>query len=153
MVRPFQSPEAQKNSTIYFLQEDISRNERSFFHVLFWRNLYADGPDKMFIVKNYTWNGTAKDDAPEKDFSLEFSHISLLAIASTKLVFVNAQVFLTFLRNFAFRHFSIRSYFPIWRKKRELGLDDVRIKAKMMGPRTPSPKDAVQFEGKSREII
>ena len=44
--------------------------------MLFWRNIYADGPDKMFIVKNYTWNGT---DAPEKDFSLEFSHVMPMA--------------------------------------------------------------------------
>ena len=31
----------------------------------------------MFIVKNYTW--TDKEDTPEKDFSLEFSHIMPMA--------------------------------------------------------------------------
>ena len=45
-------------------------------YIIFWRNIYADGPNKMFIVKNYTWNGT---DAPEKDFSLEFSHVMPMA--------------------------------------------------------------------------
>ena len=77
MVRRFQSPEAQKNATRYYLKEEDSRYDRSFFHVLFWRNLYADGPDKMFIVKNYTW--TDKEDATEKFFSLKFSHIMPLA--------------------------------------------------------------------------
>ena len=64
---------------MYFLQEDNSRNERSFFHVLFWRNIYADGPDKMFVVKNYTWNGDDTNGGPEKDFSMEFSHLMPMA--------------------------------------------------------------------------
>ena len=79
MVRPFQSPEAQNNSTQYYMKEPISRNDRSFFHVLFWRNIYADGPDKMFVSKNYTWNLTDKDKDPEKDFSMEFSHLTLMS--------------------------------------------------------------------------
>lgn len=79
MVRPFQSPEAQNGSTQYYMQEPNSRNDRSFFHVLFWRNIYADGPDKMFVVKNYTWNGADEDGGPEKDFSMEFSHLMPMA--------------------------------------------------------------------------
>ena len=67
---------AEKLNKIH-LKEEGSRYDRSFFHVLFWRNLYAAGPDKMFIVKNYTW--TDKEDATEKFFSLKFSHIMPMA--------------------------------------------------------------------------
>ena len=56
-----------------------SRNDRSFFHVLFWRNIYADGPDKMFVKKNYTWNEADEDGGPKKDFSMEFSHLMPMA--------------------------------------------------------------------------
>ena len=79
MVRPFQSPEAQNASTQYYMQEPNSRNDRSFFHVLFWRNIYADGPDKMFVKKNYTWNEADEDGGPKKDFSMEFSHLMPMA--------------------------------------------------------------------------
>jgi len=78
MVRPFQSPDAANNLTRYYMKGDESRNDRSFFHVLFWRNIYADGPDKMFIEKNYKWNGTETDEV-KKDFSMEFSHLMPMA--------------------------------------------------------------------------
>ena len=35
MVRCFHSPEAQQNSTRYYLNDEVSRYDRSFFHVLF----------------------------------------------------------------------------------------------------------------------
>ena len=61
------------------MKDNISRTDRSFFHVLFWRMIYADGPDKMFIERNYSWNNI-KFDGPERDFSMEFSHLMPMAL-------------------------------------------------------------------------
>ena len=61
------------------MKDKISRKDRSFFHVLFWRIIYADGPDKMFIERNYTWNNT-KFEGPKRDFSMEFSHLMPMAL-------------------------------------------------------------------------
>ena len=79
MLRPFQTPEAQNNATQYYMKDKISRKDRSFFHVLFWRIIYADGPDKMFIERNYTWNNT-KFEGPKRNFSMEFSHLMPMAL-------------------------------------------------------------------------
>ena len=78
MLRPFQSPDAANELTKYYLKNNDSRNDRSFFHVLFWRNIYADGPDKMFIEKNYNWTNKVTDE-DQKEFSMEFSHLMPMA--------------------------------------------------------------------------
>ena len=78
MLRPFQSPDAANELTKYYLKKNDSRNDRSFFHVLFWRNIYADGPDKMFIEKNYNWTNKVTDE-DQKEFSMEFSHLMPMA--------------------------------------------------------------------------